>query len=64
MLHALVIKHGFSPEHGFGVAAVLPFVLPLCSSASDRLLWPCMPWLLLTLWLYLLWLLYYEYIFC
>ena len=38
LLHALVIKHGFSPEHGFGVAAVLPFVLPLCSSASDRLL--------------------------
>ena len=33
-----MIKHGFSPEHGFGVAAVLPFVLPLCSSASDRLL--------------------------
>ena len=31
LLHALVIKHGFSPEHGFGVAAVLPFVLPLCS---------------------------------
>ena len=57
LLHALVIKHGFSPEHGFGVAAVLPFVLPLCSSASDRLLWPWMPWLLLTLWLYLLWLL-------
>ena len=36
LLHSLVIKHGFSPEHGFGVAAVLPFVLPLCSSASDK----------------------------